>query len=163
MTTKKAAASAPKGRAKAAKKRNGAKRRKLTPRQTNLLKGVVEGKSVRRAALDAGYSERSARHAGELLSTEAMRAIMQSRFSLEKICQRIDEGMDAELSNTVVLGRKGKEKIQVFSYPNHSERRQAAALAAKLIGADPAAKLEVHGDVNTLVRVEFVDVAAIPS
>lgn len=159
MTTKKAAASAEK-RAKAAKKQSGGKRRKLSPRQTSLIEGIVEGKSVRRAALDAGYSERMADHAGELLSTETMRAFVQKRFSLEKICQRIDEGMDAETSEVIILGRKGSETVQFNNAPNYTERRQSAALAARLMGADPASKVEIHGNVQTLVKVTFEDVAA---
>lgn len=160
MTQKKAAASA-KGRAKAAKKKNGVKRRKLTPRQTLLLKGMVEGNSVRQAALAAGYSERSANHASELLSTEAMRAELQRRLSLDKIIQRIDEGMDATQSQVVVTGRKGGEHIDHFESPNYFERRSAAALAAKLIGADPSTKIEVKGDLTQLVKVTFVEVAAV--
>jgi hypothetical protein len=140
------------------KKKTGEKRRKPTPRQSALIKGVVEGKSTRQAALDAGYSERMANHAGELLSTEALRAFCQSRLSLEKILLRVDEGMDAEVTESLVLGRKGKEKVLTSSYPNHTERRQAAALAAKLVGADPAYRIEVKGDINNFVRVEFVNV-----
>lgn len=159
MTTKKAAASASKGRAKAAK-RKSRKNPELKPRQKKLLQGIVEGKSVRAAALEAGYSIHTANSPADLLSTDAMRAALQRRLSLDKIIQRIDEGMDAEIVNTIVLGRKGKEKLHISTAPNYFERRSAAALAAKLIGADPASRLEVHGDVNTLVKVEFIDVAA---
>jgi hypothetical protein len=161
MTTKKAADSAHKGRSKAAKKKTGEKRRKLTSRQTDLVKGIVSGKSVRRAALDAGYSERMANHAGELLSSDALRGFCQSRLSLEKVLDRIDEGMDAERVETIVLGRKGKETVKFNSSPDYCERRQSAALAARLIGADPANRIEVKGDMVQLVKVEFVNVAAL--
>lgn len=162
MTTKTAAASA-RIRGRKPQTNSGAKRRKTTPRQQRFVQGVLEGKSQRQAALDAGYSERMARHPGELLSTESLRGLCQSRLSLEKILQRIDEGMDATQSQVIVLGRKGKETIETVEGPNYFERRSAAALAAKLIGADPAAKIEVHGDVTTLVKVEFVDVATTPA
>lgn len=163
MSNKKAAASADHRRAKAAKKKSGEKRRKPTPRQVHLIAGLAAGKTTRQAALDAGYSMRMADHAGELLGTEALRAFCQRRLSLDKVLMRINEGMDAERVEIVVLGRKGDEQIDVERMPDYSERRQSAALAAKLIGADPASKIEVHGDVTTLVKVEFVDVAAIPS
>jgi phage terminase small subunit len=142
------------------KKKTSGKLRKPTARQASLIKGVVEGKSVRKAALDAGYSPNTAEHAGELLSTEALRGFCQSRLSLDKILARIDEGMDAEVNESIVLGRKGQEKVQTSTYPNYSERRQAAALAAKLVGADPASKIEVKGDLTQLVKVTFLNVAA---
>lgn len=159
MANKKAAASA-KRRAKAAKNESGAKRRKPTPRQTNLIEGIVAGKSTRQAALDAGYSERMANHAGELLGTEALRGFLQKRLSLEKIADRIDEGMDATRSEIIVMGRKGHETVRIEETPDYTERRQSAALAARLIGADPSSKIEVHGDLTQLVKVHFVNVAA---
>lgn len=157
MAKKRAGASADR-RAKPAKKKTGVKRRKPTARQTDLVNGIVAGKSVRRAALDAGYSERSANHAGELLSSEALREFCQRRLSIDKILQRVDEGMDATTDETIIVGRKGKEQVSFHQAPDFGERRQAAALAAKLIGADPANKIEVKGDVNSFVRVEFVNV-----
>ncbi len=124
------------------------------------MKGLAAGKSVRQAALDSGYSERMAEHAGELLSSDVLRRFCQERLSLDKVLLRIDEGMDAEISQSLVLGRKGKEKVLTSTFPNYPERRQSAALAARLIGADPAAKIEVKGDLNHSVKVTFVDVAA---
>lgn len=161
MAPKKAAASARKGGRKPRKKKTGAKRRKPTPRQANLIAGIVAGKSTRQAALDAGYSERMSRHAGELLSSEVLRGFLQKRLSLEKIADRIDEGMDATTSEVIVLGRKGKETVRIEESPNYSERRMSAALAARLIGADPSAKVEVKGDFNQFIRVEFVNVATL--
>lgn len=119
------------------------------------------GKSVRRAALDAGYSEHSAAHPQELLSSDALRAFCQQKLSLDKVLTRVDEGMDAELSESIVLGRKGSEKVITNTFPNYPERRQSAALAARLIGADPSAKIEVKGDLTQLIKVEFVNVAAL--
>lgn len=161
MTTKKGSGRNRTAGAKAAKKKKSAKLRKLTPRQTNLIEGIVDGKSVRRAALDAGYTENTAEKASKLLSTEAMREFMQKRFSLAKICQRVDEGMDATTSETVIVGRKGKETVSFKETPNFSERRQASALAAKLIGADPAAKMEVKGDFIHEMTVNWVNVDAV--
>lgn len=161
MSKKKAAVSAS-GRTKAAQKKKRVKVRKLSVRQTKLLKGVIEGNSVRQAALAAGYSENTAEHAGVLLSTEAMRTELQRRIPLDKIIQRVNEGMDATLSQSLVIGSKlkGTEKIETIESIDFGERRQAAALAAKLIGADPASKVEVRGDLTQFVKVSFVNVAA---
>lgn len=161
MSKKKAAVEAH-GPTKAAKKKKRGKVRKLSIRQTKLLKGVVEGKSVLQAALAAGYSEHTAEHASVLLSTEAMRHELQRRIPLDKIIQRVNEGMDAMRSDSFVIGSKlkGDERIESIDSIDYGERRQAAALAAKLVGADPASKFEIKGDVNNFIRVEFIDVAA---
>lgn len=134
----------------------------MTPRQVKLVKGIVEGKSTYRAALDAGYSHNTAKDAGELLSTEAMREFLQRKLSIDKICGRIDEGMDATRKESVVIGSKlrGDEQVVVNEYVDYGERRQASALAAKLIGADPTSKIEVKGDLTQLVKVTFLNVAA---
>ena len=161
MANKKAAASAHKGRAKAAKQKTREKRRKPTPRQANLIAGIVAGKSTRRAALDAGYSERSADHAKELLSSDVLRGFCQQRLSLEKILDRVDEGLDADTTQVVIIGRKGKEKVSLERFPDYGERRQAAALAAKLVGADPANRIEVTGQGGGAIRVIFENVAAL--
>jgi len=49
------------GRRGASKKNQDPKGRELTPKQRALVKGVAEGKSVHRAALDAGYSPHTAK------------------------------------------------------------------------------------------------------
>jgi hypothetical protein len=163
---KKKASDSGQGRSKGAKKKQnesvGKRGKPLTPRQTNLIQGIIAGKSTRQAALDAGYSERSADNPKELLSTEALRGFCQQRLSIDKVLKRIDEGMDATQSTPIVIGRKGQETIEMVESPNYFERRSAAALAAKLIGADPAAKIEVKGDLTQFVKVEFVNVAACP-
>jgi hypothetical protein len=143
------------------KKKTGAKRRKASVRQTKLIDGVTKGKSVHRAALDAGYSERMARHAGELLSTSALReAFGRYIASPEKIAQRINEGLDAVEERVIIVGRKGKEKVSIEQTVDYGERRQYAALAARLSSLDPGVKIEHGGQVDTKVIVEFVDVAA---
>jgi hypothetical protein len=141
------------------KKKTGAKRRKASVRQTKLIDGVTKGKSVHRAALDAGYSERMARHAGELLSTSALReAFGRYIASPEKIAQRINEGLDATKQEIIITGRKGKEEIDIRDMVDYSERRQYAALAARLSSLDPGVKVEHSG--QTKMVIEMVDVAA---
>lgn len=157
MKNKKAGDSAER-RSKPAKKKKFGKSRKPTKRQADLIKGVIAGKSVHRSALDAGYASGTAEHASKLLSSEVLREFCQRRLSLDKVLQRVDEGMDATSSETVIIGRKGHESVSFHEAPDFGERRQAAALAAKLIGADPSNKIEVKGDVNNFVRVEFVNV-----
>ena len=160
MPAKKKAAVSASGRTKAAKKKTGAKRRKVTPRQAKLVEGITKGKSQRQAALDAGYSERMARHPSELLSASALREAF-GRFIAppEKIARRINEGLDAVEQEVIVMGRKGKETIRIQELVDYSERRQYAALASRLTGLDPGVKVEHAGQVTTRVLVEFSDVA----
>jgi len=141
------------------KQKTGAKRRTPSIRQKKLVEGVTKGKSVRRAALDAGYSERMARHAGELLSASALREAF-GRFIAppEKIAQRINEGLDAVEERVIIVGRKGKEKVSIEHMVDYGERRQYAALASRLTGLDPGVKIEHSG--QTKMIIEMVDVAA---
>lgn len=160
MSKKKAGALPHKG-AKPAKTKKSGKQRTPTKRQIDLIKGIVAGKSTRQAALAAGYAPNSAEHAGALLSSEVLRGFCQKRLSIDKILARVDEGMDATTDETIIVGRKGKEKISFRQAPDFGERRQAAALAAKLIGADPANKIEVSGEMTAKVQIEYINVAAL--
>jgi hypothetical protein len=70
--------------------------RKLSIRQLRLLEGLTAGKSTRRAALDAGYSNHSAGHPAELLDRPALRdALCQMIAPIEMIAERINQGLDA--------------------------------------------------------------------
>ena len=160
MTSKKSGDRSPRaGRNR--KKKTRVKPRKPSVRQAKLIEGVTKGKSVRRAALDAGYSESMAEHATELLGTAALRAAF-ARFIAppEKIAQRINEGLDATEKEVVVLGRKGKETIEIRETVDYSERRQYAALASRLTGLDPGVKIEHGGQVAHRMILENIDVAA---
>ena len=164
MAKKKAAVSAP-GRARAAKKKTGknrGKRKKLTPRQTKLLQGIVkEGKSTHRAALDAGYSPMTAKDPGELLDTIAMREAMARLLaSPEKIAQRINEGLDAMETKFFQFEGKVSDSRNVIAW---GERRMYADLASELKGMKPNQKIEHSGQVTQKVLVEFSDVASIES
>ena len=125
------------------------------------MDGVSKGKSVHRAALDAGYSKRSAQHAGELLSATALREAF-GRFIAppEKIAQRINEGLDAVEERVIIVGRKGKEKVSIEHMVDYGERRQYAALAARLSSLDPGVKIEHSGEITNKVIVEMEEVAA---
>lgn len=158
MKKKRAAASASKA-GKAAKKKTGEKRRKLKPRQLKALEAIVAGEVPRQALLGAGYSERVADHPGEFLDTASMRAAMaQLLASPEKIAQRINEGLDAV--ETKFFQFQG-EVIQSRNVIAWSERRMYADLAAELKGLKPNQKIEVNGDLTNLVKIEYVNVAAL--
>lgn len=158
MKKKRAAASASKA-GKAAKKKPAKNRVKLKPRQARLLEGLIEGKSVRAAALDAGYSPNTAQHPSDVLDTVAMREAMSRLIaSPEKIAQRINEGLDA--TETIFAKFEGRitDSVNVIAW---GERRMYADLAAELKGLKPSQKIEHGGTVTSEMRVTWVNVDAI--
>jgi|HubBroStandDraft_6_1064221.scaffolds.fasta_scaffold22481_4 hypothetical protein len=119
---------------KTSRKKKGAKSPKnpvsLRPRQAKLLEGIVDGKSVHRAALDAGYSPNTADHPADLLETKSMRAALQQLLpSIEKIALRINEGLDATKTEFAKLEGAITDSRQCIDF---AERRQYAELACKL-------------------------------
>jgi phage terminase small subunit len=133
--TQKKAADAGKKQPKTAKKKSTKNRERLKPRQAKLLEGIVEGKSVYSAAIDAGYSPNSAQHPSELLDTVAMRAALAKMIApAEKIAQRVNEGLDAMETKFFQFQGEVQEARDVIAW---SERRQYAELAAKLKGLAP--------------------------
>lgn len=122
-------------KAKTAKKKSAKNRERLKPRQAKLLEGIAKGKSVRSAALDAGYSPMTAQHPSELLDTVAMRAALAKMIApAEKIAQRVNEGLDAEITEFAKFEGRITDSVQLVDY---EQRRKYAELAAKLKGLAP--------------------------
>lgn len=158
MSSKKQRGSQPAGRSKPRKKKTAKNRVKLKPRQVKLLQGLVDGKSVRAAALEAGYSPNTAQHPADLLDTVAMREAMQRLLApAEKIAQRINEGLDAMETKFFQFQGEITETRNVIAW---GERRMYADLAAELKGMKPSQKIEHGGQITNKVIVEFSDVAA---
>jgi phage terminase small subunit len=140
------------------KKKTAKNRAKLKPRQVKLLDGLTKGKSVRAAALDAGYSPNTAQHPSELLDTVAMReALGRLLAPVEKIAQRINEGLDAMETKFFQFEGTVSDSRDVIAW---SERRMYADLAAELKGMKPSQKIEHGGQVTNKIIVEMTDVAA---
>jgi hypothetical protein len=143
---------------KAAKKKATKNRVKLKPRQVKLLEGLVEGKSMRSAALGAGYSANTANHASDLLDTVGMRAALANLLAPpEKIAQRINEGLDAMETKFFQFEGQVTDHRDVIAW---SERRQYAELAARLKGLDPGMKID-GAQFNQQVNVIWVGVDAL--
>ena len=67
-------------------------------KQARFVEGLTEGKSARRAALEAGYSESSADHATTEILPVVERAfgeVIRKAIPVERLVQRLDEGLDA--------------------------------------------------------------------
>ena len=108
--------------------------RKPTVKQARFVEGLAEGKSARRAALDAGYSESSADHATTEILPAAERAfceVIRRAIPVERLVKRLDEGLDAvEVKVAAFEGRITDQK----EFADYAERRAYTELIVKLGG-----------------------------
>ena len=123
-----------------------------------VLDGLVDGKSLTQATLDAGYSESTARQASRAIMPhirDAFREIMHRKISPNKLSDTIAAGLDAE--ETKVFSTK---MGVVYSDPliAWSERREYAKLAANLMDFEPVKRLggEDGGALKVLLVTENV-------
>lgn len=103
-------------------------------KQASFVEGLVEGKSARRAALDAGYSESSAAHATTEILPVVERVfgeVIRTAIPVERLVQRLDEGLDAV--EVKVATSEGKITDQ-REFTDFGERRAYAELIVKLGG-----------------------------
>jgi hypothetical protein len=104
----------------------------LTPRKLKYIKGRVDGKSKRQAAIDAGFPVSMAENVAAKIETpdvrQAFAALVRQKIPAERIVERICEGMDAQ--ETVFAKFEGRitDSKQVVSF---SERRAYTEMAAK--------------------------------
>ena len=108
--------------------------RRATLKQARFVEGLLGGKSGRRAALDAGYSESSADHATTEILPAAERAfgeVIRSAIRVERLVQRLNEGLDAV--EVKIAASEGKITDQK-AFADFGERRAYAELIVKLGG-----------------------------
>lgn len=108
--------------------------RKPTVKQARFVEGLTEGKSARRSALDAGYSESSADHATTEILPVVERAfgeVIRRVIPVERLVQRLGEGLDAV--EVKVAASEGKITDQ-REFVDYGERRAYAELIVKLGG-----------------------------
>ncbi len=108
--------------------------RRPTVKQARFVEGLTDGKSARRAALDAGYSESSADHATTEILPAAERAfceVIRRAIPVERLVQRLNEGLDAV--EVKVAASDGKITDQ-REFVDYGERRAYAELIVKLGG-----------------------------
>ena len=108
--------------------------RKPTVKQARFVDGLSKGKSARRAALDAGYSESSADHATTEILPAAERTfceVIRRAIPVERLVLRLNEGLDAV--EVKVASSEGKITDQ-REFVDYGERRAYAELIVKLGG-----------------------------
>ena len=130
------------------------------PKRRRFVAGLIDGKSMRRAALDAGYSQSMANNAGlKILPgiTEEFKRELGRKVPKGKLIQRIAEGLDARAVKLAQFEGNFTDKRYLVNY---SERRRYVELAAKIMGY-LMEKVEVTGadqaPVDFNLQVNFVD------
>jgi hypothetical protein len=143
------------------KRTAGAKAAKAAKRR-RFVEGLINGKSMRRAALDAGVSQSMANNAGRTILPGVRDDFQQElgrKFPRGKLVQRIAEGLDAKAIKLAQFEGDFTDKRYLVDY---SERRRYVELAAKLLGY-LVEKLEVTGaeqaPIDFKLPVNFVDPA----
>ena len=116
-----------------------------TARLEKFTSGVLEGKTMRQAALDAGYSESMARKPGQHLvpnMRKFFRQALEHHAPIGKLTKRLAEGLDAE--ETKFFQHEGRvvDQRNVIAW---SERRQAAETIARLAGFEPDRSMALTG------------------
>ena len=112
----------------------------LSPKEVKrqrFVQGMVEGKSMRAAALAAGYSEAMANQASRDLMPacrDAFREALQHRISINKLSNTIAAGLDAE--SIQYFADKGMV-LDERKTTDYRERREYAKLAANLMQFEP--------------------------
>lgn len=137
---------------KKAKKTTGRKRVKQQPaveslnkKQSDYVTGIAEGKSKMQAALDAGYSESSAKNAAAIIEgpdvRRAFQELIRKAAPMEKVALRISEGLDATDTKFATFEGKITDRKSLVAWES---RLQYAKLAAEYGGYHvPKQELEV--------------------
>jgi hypothetical protein len=120
--------------AKAAKRPSGKNSELKATKRGRFVAGLIEGKSMRRAALDAGYSQSMADNAGHKIlpgAREEFKQELARRVPYAKLVQRIVEGLNARELKLAQFEGEYTDKRYLVDY---SERRRYAELVLKLFG-----------------------------
>ena len=129
-------------------------------RRRRVVAGLIAGKSMRQAALDAGHTQSMADNAGEKILPgliDEFREALARKIPNAKLVQRIAEGLNAKETKLAQYEGEYTDERYLVSW---SERRRYAELACKLRGL-LIEKIEVgqseEAPLNFELNVRFVD------
>jgi len=114
-------------------------------KRRRFVAGLVNGLSMRRAALNAGYTETMANHAGEKILPGARQEFtpaLAKAIPIAKLVQRIAQGLNANETKLAQLEGTYTDARTLVAW---DERRRYAELVAKLLGF-LVEKVELGGD-----------------
>jgi hypothetical protein len=124
------------------------------------VEGLMDGKTRRRAALDAGFSVSQAEGAksrieGPITQALILQALMQAGVTLRRLSEKIDEGLDATRVQTVSGGSGKPATLELVA--DFETRLKYIQQACKVLGFGEAEQREVPE-----FRVNIVDVGGGP-
>jgi hypothetical protein len=105
-----------------------------SPKRRRFVQGLIDGKSMRRAALDADYTESMAKNASHRILPGAIgefQAVLSRKIPQSKLVQRIAEGLDARKTKFASFEGDFTDKRSMVDF---EVRRRYVELAAKLMG-----------------------------
>jgi hypothetical protein len=105
-----------------------------SPKRRRFVEGLIDGKSMRRAAVDAGYSESMAKNAGARIMPGAIaefQALLSRKIPQSMLVQRIAEGLDARKTKFACFEGDFTDKRSMVDF---EARRRYVELACKLMG-----------------------------
>jgi ASC-1-like (ASCH) protein len=106
---------------------------RLNQRQAKYVEGVMSGKTKMEAAVEAGYSESTALNAAASIEhtdvRKAFQILLRKYAPLEKVAQRIGEGLDAMETKTATFEGHITDTQDFIAW---EERRRYAEMAAKM-------------------------------
>lgn len=133
------------------------KHRPLTVRDRKVVKGILEGKSMRQAMSDAGFTKNTANAKGskklEKLAP-TIQALMEKRgLTDDKLLEVLDGGLQANRPLTVSDG-KG-EGAHIEQFPDHGVRHKYLETGLKLKGhlqSDALANINLGGPSSIVIN-----------
>jgi len=115
-------------------------------RRERYVEGLMDGKTRRRAGLDAGFSLRQAEDAkryieGPITQALILRALMEAGVTLARLSQKIDEGLDATKVQSVSGGQGKPATLELVA--DFETRLKYIQHACKLMSVDEPEEREV--------------------
>ena len=120
--------------------KSGGKRRALTSKQKKLVQGIVEGKTQKQSAIDAGYSEKCASEiASQQLNKDSVKATLADLMehmglSDGALLVKHRELLNAQKQISGVRDADGGS-VDFIEVPDHAVQSKALEMAYKLKGA----------------------------
>lgn len=134
----------------------------LSLKKKKYVKGLVEGKTKKQAAIDAGYSVNTAENAKAVIETPDVRAafrdVIRKHVPMDKVGLRIAEGLDAMETKFATWEGKITDSSDVIAW---TERRAYAELAAQWGGYFvPKSEIEVSTPIGEMSTEQLLARAA---
>jgi hypothetical protein len=120
--------------AKSRKTKSPKKSEPKAARRRRFVAGLIDGKSMRKAAVDAGYTQSMADKAGEKIlpgAREEFQAVLARKVPNEVLVRRIAEGLNAKETKLSQIDGEFTDERHLVAW---SERRRMVELASKLLG-----------------------------